>query len=515
MENDTSSEVNLNGDPATDDTQHVRKKKLTFRTKLAFSSGAIQEGMVTAAGITTMLFYNQVLGLSPELCGIAFLVANVVDAISDPLVGALSDRFKSRWGRRHPFMLASALPLAISIYFLYQPVGGLGETSLFIWLTTRFPSLGDPVQLALFVWLTTWFVLVRLTSTFYNVPHDALGAELTDDYHERTSLFGYNHVVLSGSALLLSLFVYRVLFATTPEYNPGMLNEGRYPALAWIAAITVFVAVTVCTLSTREHIPHLRPVKSKLPSAKEYFRNVLHLITNRSFLSVCLSWLTITATIGILETVSAYTYFFAYELTVEDLSHTVWAKFPGIIAALPMAALLTKRFDKKNAFILAALISGFLVALPHMLRMVGMFPSNESPYILWALYTPLFLGYMILPVMYIVVDSQLVDICDDHEVRTGEREEGVVFSVRTLSMKTTRGLGAALGAFGLGIINFPKDVRVEPVTPETVDGLLFMNGPLYFILMAAGAGCMALYHLNAKRHKEILAALEKRKEEQT
>jgi Na+/melibiose symporter-like transporter len=451
--------------------------------------------MVTAAGITTMLFYNQVLGVSPELCGIAFLVANIVDAISDPLVGTLSDRFKSRWGRRHPFMLASALPLAVSIYFLYQPIGGLSENGLFIWLMT-------------------WFVLVRVTSTFYNVPHDALGAELTDDYHERTSLFGYNHVVLSASALLLSIFVYRVLFATTPEYDPGMLNEGRYPVLAWFAAITVFIAVTVCTLSTRDQIPHLRAVKSKLPSAKEYFRNVLHLVTNRSFLSVCCGWLTITATIGILETVSNYSYFFAYELTVEDLSHTVWAKIPGILAALPLAALLTKRFDKKNAFIFAALISGFLVALPHMLRMVGMFPSNESPYILWALYTPLFLGYMVLPVMYIVVDSQLVDICDDHELRTGEREEGVVFSFRTFSMKTTRGLGAALGAFGLGIINFPKDVRTEPVTPEMVQGLLFMNGPLYFILMVAGAGCMAFYHLNAKRHKEILATLKERRKTQ-
>ena len=111
-----------------------RRRKLPLRTKLAFSSGSLQEATVSAAGITTMIFYNQVLGLSPGLCGIAFMIASIVDGISDPLVGAISDRFNSRWGRRHPFMFVSAFPLGISFYFLYQPIGGLGETGLFAWL---------------------------------------------------------------------------------------------------------------------------------------------------------------------------------------------------------------------------------------------------------------------------------------------------------------------------------------------------------------------------------------------
>jgi GPH family glycoside/pentoside/hexuronide:cation symporter len=77
-----------------------------LRTKLAFSSGTFHEATVTAAGITTLIFYNQVLGVSPSLCGVAFLIAAIVDAVSDPLMGALSDRLNTRWGRRHPFMQA-------------------------------------------------------------------------------------------------------------------------------------------------------------------------------------------------------------------------------------------------------------------------------------------------------------------------------------------------------------------------------------------------------------------------
>jgi Na+/melibiose symporter-like transporter len=170
--------------------------KLPLKTKLTFSSGSIQLAMVSAAGITTLLYYNQVLGVSPSLCGTAFLIASIVDAVSDPLVGALSDRFRSRWGRRHPFMLLSALPFAVSIYFLYQPMGGLSTTGLFFWLTT-------------------FSVLMRLSYTFFNVPFLALGAELTDDYHERTSLWSWFEMTSLAAMMILSWVVLLAVFPST------------------------------------------------------------------------------------------------------------------------------------------------------------------------------------------------------------------------------------------------------------------------------------------------------------
>ena len=109
-----------------------RRRKLNWRTKLLFSSGAFQEATVVLAGTVTILFYNQIMGVSPGLCGTAFLIASIVDGITDPLVGVYSDRFRSRWGRRHPLMLASALPIAVTFYFLYQPINGLSETGYFI-----------------------------------------------------------------------------------------------------------------------------------------------------------------------------------------------------------------------------------------------------------------------------------------------------------------------------------------------------------------------------------------------
>ena len=117
--------------------------------------------MVAAASITTMLFYNQVLGVSAALCGTAFFIASVVDGISDPLVGGLSDSVQTRWGRRHPFMLGAAFPLGLCFYLMYQPPDGLSEQGLFWWFTLT-------------------MVGMRIAKTFYAVPHAALGAELTE-----------------------------------------------------------------------------------------------------------------------------------------------------------------------------------------------------------------------------------------------------------------------------------------------------------------------------------------------
>ena len=213
-----------------------RSRRLPLRTKLAFSSGALEEAVVGAASFATMLFYNQVLGLSASLCGVVFLVASVVDGISDPIVGAFSDQFRSRWGRRHPLMFLSAFPLAIAFYCLYQPPEGLGETGLF-------------------AWFLLFMILVRVAKTFYTVPHAALGAELTEDYHERTSIFGYNAVAGMAGGVGFGVLLLLVVFPSTEGYSNGLLNESRYPLLAASGAVIIVASLMACVFGTRDQIP--------------------------------------------------------------------------------------------------------------------------------------------------------------------------------------------------------------------------------------------------------------------
>tara|TARA_A100001035_G_scaffold6870_2_gene4863 strand:- start:1470 stop:2957 length:1488 start_codon:yes stop_codon:yes gene_type:complete len=468
----------------------TRRRKLSVKTKLLFASGALQEAVVTAGAIVTVLFYNQVLGISPALAGTAFLIASIVDAISDPLIGAVSDRFRSRWGRRHPFMFASALPIAVSFYFLYQPVDGLSETGYFIWLVV-------------------FLVFLRLSQTFYLIPHDALGAELTDDYEERSSVFGYNSVVQQLLSLFTAMILVVVVFPSTPEYDNGLLNESGYFVLSAVGSVTIVFSVLVCSFGTLNQLPYLHDFEiSKKFSFPNYFGQLAALLGNVSYLSACLSLLTIYAGLGILGIVATYAYIYVYELSSEAMFWAGAAKVPGVLVALPLLAFLSKRMDKKHILIMATLTTCILISLPHHLKMLDIFPANHSPFILFALFVPLLLGYMIFPVSAIIIDSQLVDVADQHELNTGERSEGVIFSVRSFGIKATSGVGGLLGGFGLEFIGFPENAEVGGLAEETLTGLLFLNGPLYLIMYLLAVVFMTMYQIDKKTHQDILAELE-------
>jgi len=451
-----------------------RRRKVPLRTKLAFSSGAFQEGMVVAGRITTLIFYNQVLGVSAALCGVAYLVASIVDAVSDPMVGAISDRFRSRWGRRHPLMLMSALPIAVSFYFLYQPVSGLSEG-------------------ALFAWQVCFLVLLRISTSFHNIPRDALGAELTDDYHERTSVFGWYNVFASGAAVGLSLLVLNVFFPSNPAFENGMLDPSRYVILAGFGFVVVLAAVLVCTFGTADQIPHLHATTRRRFNFRDHYGELRQLLANRSFVSVTASWLTIAAAQGVLDMVNIFTWIWVYDLSTEQFSVLAFAKIPGIFVALPLAKYMTRRFDKKPTVIFTSAVSAVLVAFPHVLRLAGLFPGNDSALLLPLLFGPLFVGYALVTVMAIVV------------------AEGTIFSVREFAMKATEGFGGLIGGFGLELIRFPQNAEAEGVSAGTLTGLLVMSGPLCLLIYGVGILFMMLYRLNAGRHEEILTVLEARR----
>jgi glycoside/pentoside/hexuronide:cation symporter, GPH family len=477
-----------------------RKRKLSLRTKLSFSSGSLEEAMLGAAGVATMIYYNQVLDVSAALCGTVFLIASMIDAVSDPLVGALSDSVNTRWGRRHPFMFVSAFPLGLFFYFLYQPPSGLSEFQLFIWFTIMLVGL-------------------RLAKTFYAVPHSALGAELTDDYDERTSVFGWNFVVGSIGGAILGVFVLYVIFPSVEGVENGLLREDRYPILAVVGGVFVTAMVLFCTFMTADQIPYLHDSKTVGERTKQYFRSFLKdtlgnlwvLAHNPSYISVCACWLILAISGGVLAVVSTYTFVYAFEFSTEEIAIRGLIALPGAFLGIVFSRWLVSRLDKKYTVIFTILVTAFLIGLPFCLRLLGWFPENGTVWTLvafFAIWTP---ALIFLPVVPIVIDSQLVDITDEHELQTGNRSEGVIFSIRTFAIKMTSGLGGLMGGFGLELINFPKDASIETLDPAVIDGLLWMMGPLYILIVYTGLGFAFLYRIDRRRHQEIIEALESRR----
>jgi GPH family glycoside/pentoside/hexuronide:cation symporter len=166
---------------------------LSLHTKFAYGVGNLAERLKNTGVDTFLCFYfTQVMGLSGTLAGVAILIALVFDAITDPLIGSLSDNWKGRGGRRHSFMYAAALPLAIAYFILFNPPASSGQMDLFIWLTVG-------------------AIAVRAAMTLYQVPYLALGAELSNDYHERTSIVSWRTVLgftLSAGCSLLAYLVF-------------------------------------------------------------------------------------------------------------------------------------------------------------------------------------------------------------------------------------------------------------------------------------------------------------------
>lgn len=470
-----------------------RRRKVPVRTKLLFASGALQEATVTAGGIATVLFYNQVLGVAPSLVGTAFLIVSIIDAVSDPLIGTLSDRLQSRFGRRHPFMFASVLPMAIAFYFLYQPLDGLSEVGLFIWLTA-------------------FLALLRFGQTFYLIPHDALGAELTDDYEERTSIFGYNNVAEMILSMVMAAVLLVVIFPTEEGGPNGLLNEARYIILAVAGAPTIAFSILLCTLGTMDQLPYMQKVNiSEKFVVRGYFKELGTLLRNPSYLAACLSLLTIFIGLGIIGVVANYAYIYAFEFSSEDMFWAGMAKLPGVFVALPLLYFLSKHFQKKQIVIFTTLIMATIVSAPYTFKLVGCFPPNDSPYILFAVFGPLLLGYILFPVSYIVIDSQLADIADEHELNSGKRREGVIFAVRSFGKKATQGVGGLIAGFGLEFIDFPDNAAEVGIEPETIDGLLILNGPVYLAIYVIGILFMTMYRIDKARHAEILKELEARR----
>ena len=202
-------------------------KRIKLLYGLGFSAQGIKDGLFQ---IFLFFYFSQVLGLDAGLTGLATIIALLFDAISDPLIGVISDRWKSKiWGRRHGFMLISAIPLGVFIYLLFLPPSDLDQTGLFLWLTI-------------------FTILVRLSLTLFQVPSMSLGAELSTDYNERTSITSYRVMFAALISTLIVIVGFVVFFVPSETYQRGLMNPETYPKFAMFCGVLIVLFIVASTL---------------------------------------------------------------------------------------------------------------------------------------------------------------------------------------------------------------------------------------------------------------------------
>ncbi|KAA1194321.1 MFS transporter [Pseudohalioglobus sediminis] len=465
--------------------------ELGFGRKLSYGVGQLSDGIKQSAFTTFLFFYyNQVLGLPGSLAGMAALLALVVDAITDPMVGQLSDRFRSRWGRRHPFMLAGAIPFGLAMVLLFSPPEGLSQMGLFCWM------LGGAVA-------------VRLTLTLFFVPHLSLGAELVTDYHGRTSLIGYRVFFTYAGILMTSVIGFAVFFPPSDAYSNGMLNRESYPHFGVFCALTGTLAMLVSTFGTRKAIPYLtRPVSRPGDgSALWAFVEVFRTLRLHSFRILFLSVLVFSTLAGITQTLLIYVATYVFEFQPGHLAGLASSVLVGIVFASPVAQYLSRRYDKKRALATCVILGGVFAFSPQILYFGGLLPMMSAStkfaliFCLNGISQVFFIGYIIL------LDSMLSDSIDEHELESGRREEGLFFAARSFAAKASYGLGSFFAGIGLDVIRFPREATPETVPPEAVMHLAIFSGPMMLTLFIATVLISNRYPMNASRHRHIMEGI--------
>ena len=466
--------------------------ELKLATKLSYGVGQLSDGVKQASFSTFLFFYyNQVLGLSASLAGVAALLALLVDAITDPMVGQLSDRFESRWGRRHPFMLAGAIPFGLAIVALFSPPDGLG-------------------QIALFGWMLGGAIAVRLMLTLFFVPHLSLGAELATDYYGRTSLIGYRVFFTYAGILLTTVIGFAVFFPPTAAFSNGLLNKASYPNFGIFCALMGSVAMLVCVFGTRGAIPTLRQPSAHTGESSVIwaFVDVFRTLRLDAFRVLFLAVLIFNTLAGTVQTLLIYVATYVFEFQPEQLAGLAASVVIGILFASFVAQKLSRRFDKKNALSICVVTAGLFAFSPQVLYFGGVLESMSITTKFAFVFTVNGISQIFFIAYIILLDSMLSDVIDEHELNTSKREEGLFFAARSFATKASYGLGSFFAGIGLDIIQFPQSASPETVPADSVLSLAILSGPVMFVLFTATVIVSSRYPLTAARHGDIMRAIE-------
>ena len=442
---------------------------LTTGTQWAYGSGGGAYGVLRNAHYFVLIYYSQVLGLDPGLAGLAVGIGLVFDAITDPLIGYLSDGTRSRWGRRHPWLFASILPLAASFYFLWHPPEFIEGNTL------------------LFSWLVICNVSMRTALTMFVVPAYAIVAELTPDYDERTRLLTVFHVVYSTFNNGMSLLMYAVWLVPTEEYANGVMNPAGYQEAGLVGSIIIVVSLLAFSIGLRRFIPKLRQHRIDSPlSPGQFFRQVADVFHSVSARIVVLGGVLYYAGVGTYVALWAYIYTYFWEFTTEQISIIA---IPMALAALflPPAIARWGGGREKKTVAIAGLLGGMAInVIPISLRLLGFFPESGSDALFHIMIVAGFFETMLLLLFDISWRSMISDLTERTELETGRRNEGVISSTVAFTSKCADALGTLIAGTILALIAFPTGTAVDEVPADVITKLGLVYGPMIFLIWMGG-----------------------------
>lgn len=466
--------------------------RIGIGTRIAYGFGLGAEGIKNNTfNVFLLMFYQQVVGLDIRLCAIALFITLLVDAVGDPLIGSWSDGLRSRLGRRLPFMFASSVPLATCFWFTLNPPHGMS-------------------QLAIFGWLVFFASATRFSMSLFSLPHQSLVAELTDNFGERVSLQNLRNVFGWVFGLLNVWLGYTVFLATTPEYPIGLLNPDGYRQLATWGVIVLAGSTFISTLCVARAVLRIPPVRdtAKPVSIREFPKAMARAIRgSRSYRAALGGGLLMWMSFGMTENTRNYMNTYFWGLTSEQTSTLIYVIVGSVLAVLATAGPLAKRMGKRRLAMYSMLLFGLCEPAAIALRMLGILPAGNSTALLATLIPFWFLGFVGVIMAMTMWGAMIADVADEYELKSGIRQEGLLYSAGTFLQKSATGGGGLFASTILFFSAFPEHASVGNVSAQTISTFGLLSILLTAGLAWLGAYCFSRFTLEGAPHTAVPAEL--------
>ena len=467
--------------------------KLPMRLKLIHGFGAVAFGVKdTGFQFFLLFFYSQVLGMDAGLVSLALLCALLIDAVVDPILGNLSDRTYTKWGRRLPWLYAAPIPLAFAWVLMWSPPGGEAPT---------------------FWGLLGIAVVVRVLLSACEVPSVSLLPEITSDYDERTTLFRFRYVSGWIGGIFMMVLAYTVFMAG----EDGLLNRDGYRYWAMAGGSLIVLSVMGSAWGQHKLVAHLPETKPEPFTIAGCFEEIVEAFKERAFLIFAAGGLAAYVNQGLTFSLTNYVTLYVWRLDtaqmpllpegVTALSLYPLALFISAIMMFFVVGPMHKHLGKPKSAAVSAVGTALFTLVPYMTLYAGFWPPLDTAVSGIMLLGLLIIGNTLGIVVLISASSMIAEIVEAYLERTGRRAEGAFYSGNWLIQKCATGFGIFLTGQILSLISFSRDAAPGEVPGATIDNLILIYALSTTVLMGIAGYWLGRFPIRREDHEARVAAL--------
>ncbi|MGB6229918.1 MAG: MFS transporter [Litorimonas sp.] len=457
----------------------------TTRTnRTAYGAG---HGLISAKNMLFhfffLFYFANVLGLPEWQVMAATVLAILIDAFSDPVMGQISDNTRSRrWGRRHGWILFSSLPTAAALALLFSPPPDMSET-------------------ALFFWMAGFMIGTRVLVTGYTVPYYAFAADMSRNYDERTSIVGTRTIFENVFNLLVFILAFTVFLPDREGLEDGMLYEPGYAPLALALGAIGVVGAVLMVLGTWNRVGTTQPRNWATGKPWHHaFASLWDASRYTEFRTLTLGFSLLVMLYSTISQLSLFvgTYVWRFDQTEKLITSLI--PFVVIIPAALAAGWWSRRADKREAALWLTWLFGLSFSLPFALYLIGFVPPIGSTELLVLVSVTNGFGYAGMVGALILSYSMMADVSDLLTLETGRKREGLLFAAFTFANKLAFAGGLILATLGLSLIDLPDAALPSEVGDAATRGLAIYSLAINLALAAIAWWAYRRYSLSRERH---------------